>query len=313
MLPEPRLTVIIPTFQRAPVLARTLAALCENQQGELPAWEVIVVDDGSGDDTPALLAELGRRYEQLQALRQPNRKQGAARNHGLRHARGELLVFLGDDIIPEPDFLAAHWAAFRDSGEADNHAAIGHTDWHPEIPLTPFLRWANEDGLQFGFRIIADPETVPFNFFYTSNLAIHRALYERHGGFDESFSEYGWEDIELGYRYQTRGGMRLRYRPAARALHHHRLTLRGFCRRQYRVGYSAELFHRLHPELADFLHRRPVPAALGYLRPGLDLAAGLLERADRLGVNINPLGHRLLQGYYLLGMGAAQRAGPPRA
>ena len=308
---DPRLSVIIPTFDRAPVLARTLAALCEDQRGTLPSREVIVVDDGSTDDTPGLLADCGARYPELRAFRQPNRKQGAARNHGMRHAQGDLLVFLGDDTIPGADFLAAHWAAFREAGEAVDYAAIGYTDWHPEISVTPFLRWANEDGLQFGFRLIRDPERVPFNFFYTSNLAIHRDLYDRLGGFDESFQEYGWEDIELGYRYQTRGGMRLRYRPQARALHHHRLSVGSFCRRQYRVGYSAELFHRLHPELAEFLHRRPVPARIARLRPWLDGMAGWLERLDRRGLNINPLGHRLLQGYYLLGMGAAQREVPP--
>lgn len=308
---NPRISVIIPTFNRAPVLERTLGALCQEQRGALPSHEVIVVDDGSADGTPQLLAALATQHPQLRVFRQPNRKQGAARNHGLRHAQGDLLIFLGDDTIPEPEFLAAHWAAFQEADEARDYAAIGYTDWHPEISVTPFLRWANEDGLQFGFRLIDDPEAVPFNFFYTSNLAIHRDLYDRHGGFDEGFREYGWEDIELGYRYQTRGQMRLRYRPGARVLHHHGLSVGSFCQRQYRVGYSAEGFQRLHPELAGFLHHRRVPRWLSRLRPLMDRMAGCLESLDRRGINTNPLTHRLLQGYYLLGMGAAQREARP--
>jgi hypothetical protein len=221
----------------------------------------------------------------------------------MSRARGELFVFLGDDIIPSPGFLAHHWNGYLAAREPAVYAAIGCTAWHPAIKVTPFRDWINEWGMQFGFKLIADPEQVPFNFFYTSNLAVSRRLYDTLGGFDARFREYGWEDIELGYRYERRGGMVLRYIPEALAFHHHHLSVRSFCRRQFKVGYSAVLFHELCPELADFLHLVAVPRYAVALRPLLGIAARLLEIGDeRLGLELNRYADKLLRGYYLLGM-----------
>lgn len=303
----PELSVIIPTYNRAPILEWTLRALCEDQQGLLPPWELIVVDDGSTDDTRRrVLRYAEERGNRIRYFHQPNRKQGAARNHGMRHARGRLFVFLGDDTIPAPGFLAAHWGRFRRE-EGRRHAVIGRTDWHPSISETPFREWINEWGLQFGFKLIRDPEKVPFNFFYTSNLSFSRDLYDDWGGFDESFREYGWEDIELGYRYMRQGGMRLRYEPEALAYHHHRLTLSAFCRRQYRVGYSAVKFHALHPELADFLHIAPLKPGWRRWRRVFDPIVPLVEILDeRFGWNVNRLAGFILRVYYRCGMLEAQ-------
>ncbi len=214
-----------------------------------------MVDDGSTDETPHVLKTLLEVHsERLRAFRQSNKKQGAARNLAMRHAQGHLFVFLGDDILPSPYFLHHHWHRFQSLGTPARHALIGRTVWHPSIRPSPFREWINEWGLQFGFQLIQDPEDVPFNFFYTSNLSFSRDLYDDFGGFDESFREYGWEDIELGYRYAQKGGMRLRYEPAALAYHDHWVTVRSFCTRQFRVGFSAVRFGDLHPELRNFLH-----------------------------------------------------------
>ncbi|MEM8995378.1 MAG: hypothetical protein AAGF23_11365, partial [Acidobacteriota bacterium] len=121
----------------------------------------------------------------------------------------------------------------------------------PRMRLTPFLRYINEYGLQFGYSIIDDPDDVPFNFFYTSNLSLpRRALLEE--PFDLGFPYPAWEDIEVAYRLKKRG-LRLLYRSAARVLHDHPTDLRRFMGRQEKAGYSAVVFHQRHPELGGFL------------------------------------------------------------
>ena len=111
---------------------------------------------------------------------------------------------------------------------------IGHTSWHPRMRLTPFLRHINENGAQFGFALIEDPDDVPFNFFYTSNLCLARWLL-REEPFDESFPYPAWEDIETAFRLKAKG-MRLCYEPAAEVRHHHPTDLARFCVRQERAG-----------------------------------------------------------------------------
>ncbi len=249
-------SVLIPTFNRRRILSLTLDAL-ENQQGGGPGFEVIVVDDGSSDGTAEMLRERARSFRvPLLALSQPNRKQGAARNLGAREARGRHLVFLGDDTVPQPDFLAQHRLARDD----DDHrrVVIGYTPWAREYPRTRFMEYIGEYGWQFGFKLIEDPDRVPFNFFYTSNLSISLRFFREAGGFDESFTEYGWEDMELGLRLERRG-MRLVYNPQAVAYHHHPTAMSSFIRRQYTVGRTAWTFYRKHPDLESFLNVEKVP------------------------------------------------------
>ena len=266
-----------------------------------------MVDDGSTDDTQKVLYEKAGKYAQLSFLTQVNQKQGAARNADMKQAKGELFVFLGDDIIPSSEFLHVCWNRYFADGQSRDYAAIGRTFWHPEIDETPFLHWINEWGLQFGFQLISDPVNVPFNFFYTSNLSFSRSLYDRFGGFDESFREYGWEDIELGYRYE-KNGMKLRYEPRSIAYHLHAISLTSFCSRQFKVGYSSVQFHRLHPELSDFLQIMTVRSELVILRPFLWITAHLLEFIDnKKKMNVCQISEKLLKIFYLLGMLSAQR------
>ena len=255
-------SVIIPTFNRSDVLGLTLKALATQ---ELPAgpgasgthYEVVVIDDGSTDSTRQLVEARAEAYPvPLKYLFQHNRKQGAARNLGVSQAGGKYLLFLGDDIVPGPVFLSEHR---KSHAEGDPMlAVIGYTSWPEHFRRTPFLEYIGEQGWQFGFSLIEDPGDLPFNFFYTSNLSISRDLFLGSGGFDESFQEYGWEDMELGLRLKKKG-MRLVYNARAVAYHHHRINLPSFVRRQRRVGQTAWTFYASHPEMAGFLNLESVP------------------------------------------------------
>ena len=113
------------------------------------------------------------------------------------------------------------------------------------------MDYINDYGLQFGYKLIKDGETIPFNFFYTSNISIDRELLAAHP-FDTSFPSAAWEDIEVAYRLDAKG-LKIRYNAAAVTRHYHPMTIDSFARRQYTVGKSGAIFYRKHPELGHFL------------------------------------------------------------
>ena len=247
-------SVVIPTYRRPETLFPVLDALAA--QVEAPSFEVVVVDDGSGDETPTRLAAFRPPYP-FRFFSQQNGGPASARNHGVREATGDVVLFLGDDTVPEPSLLAIHAKAHAEK-RAYPVAVLGYTTWPREVPVSPFLHHINEYGLQFGYGLIRDTEQVPFNFFYTSNVSLPRRLLLDAGLFDTSFPHAAWEDIEVAYRLMQQG-MRMLYRPEAVARHHHEITFASFRRRQEKAGEAAAIFYRKHPELGDFL---AVPQAL---------------------------------------------------
>jgi GT2 family glycosyltransferase len=166
--------------------------------------------------------------------------------------------------------------------------------------LTPFLRYINEYGLQFGYALIKDREDVPFNFLYTSNLSLHRdeLLAEP---FDLRFPYAAWEDIELAYRLKKRG-LRLVYEPAATVAHDHPTDFARFASRQEKAGYCAVVFYRLHPELGSFLGLGPdgpppLPPA------GRQRWLERLVHALQMGpVNLPKLWEEVLRYHYIRGL-----------
>jgi len=268
-------SVVIPTYERPGTLLRVLDALAS--QSGAPAFEVVVVDDGSRDDTSARLARYAPPYP-FRHLAQENAGPAAARNRGIREASASLILFLGDDTVPEPGLLAAHARAHAEP-RTDPVAVLGYTTWPSERRVSPFLHHINEYGLQFGYGLIDDPERVPFNFFYTSNISLPRALLLEAGLFDTTFPFAAWEDIEIAYRL-TRRGLRIVYRPEAVARHHHDISFASFRRRQESSGESAAVFFDKHPELENFLgvhEARTLPLREGAGGRLLAFWAGLAE------------------------------------
>jgi GT2 family glycosyltransferase len=256
-----RFSVVIPTYRRPDTLFRVLDALGE--QRSPPEFEVVVVDDGSGDGTAERLGTYGAPYP-LRAFSQENSGPARARNRGVEEARGEIVLFLGDDTVPEPQLLAVHGRAHAER-TGGSVAVLGYTTWPRDLRVSPFLHHINEYGLQFGYGMIEDTESVPFNFFYTSNISLPRRLLVDAGLFDTTFPHAAWEDIEIAYRL-TKDGMKILYRPDAVARHYHDITFRSFRRRQETSGEAAAIFFEKHPELGEFLG---VPQALTF-RNGSD-------------------------------------------
>ena len=299
-------SVVIPTYRRPEVLLRVLEGLA--RQTDPPSFEVVVIDDGSGDGTAARLGAY-RPSHPFRFATQANSGPAAARNAGVRLARGSTILFLGDDTVPEPPLLAVHAAAHAERRPYPV-AVLGYTTWPADRRVSPFLTQINEYGLQFGYRLIQDPESVPFNFFYTSNISLPRSLLLDAGLFDTTFPHAAWEDIEMAYRL-TGAGMRIVYRPAAVARHYHDITFASFRKRQEKSGQAAAIFYAKHPELGDFLG---VPQAILFKNGGMldgrwwPFWAGLAERL-RLPGGRYAVDHVLRQDYLRGLQGALPRGG----
>ncbi len=239
-----KLTVVMPTYNRSDLLGRALRALLD-QTAPAEDYEIVVVDDGSTDPTPEVAREAVKEGEgRIRYFRQENAGPAAARNRGTREAKGEIVLFTGDDCIATRTLVAEHLRVYEEEGDV---GVLGHVAWHPELELTPFMAFLDE-GVQFGFKHIKDPDHVTAWCFYTANCSVGKHWIEEAGWFDEDFKYAAYEDIELAYRMQRRG-LRIVYRPRALTYHHHQTTLKQYLARQRLAGRSAVLFARKHPEL----------------------------------------------------------------
>ena len=238
-------SVVIPTYNRLDMLLRVLDAL--ERQIDAPPFEVIVINDGSKDDTDKVVSQ----RKGITFRTQANAGPGRARNHGVTLAKGKIVIFIGDDTVPEPRFLAEHARVHRDANDDPLVACLGYTGWPRGERVTAFMDYINDFGLQFGYKLIRSGEIVPFNFFYTSNISIDRELLLAFP-FDTTFPSAAWEDIELAYRLDAKG-LKIHYNAKAITRHYHPMDVDSFARRQYTVGKSGAIFYRKHPELGHFL------------------------------------------------------------
>lgn len=200
-------SVVTPTRDRAPLLARYLGAL--NRQSLDPSsYEVLLVDDGSTDDTPAVV-EAARRTARCEIrMVRLERHAGipAARNRGVREARGDLVVFVDSDEFAPPTFLAAHLDCHQRSGR--NVICRG--------PVIVTHSLDRPFDTRYG---ILDLSTAYFD---TDNSSVRREHLLRVGLFDETLSPYGWEGLDVGFRLRALGLRRVfrrdapvyHYRPA---------------------------------------------------------------------------------------------------
>lgn len=248
------LSVIIPTFNRKNTLKECINALIR-QDFPKTDFEIIIVDDGSRDETADLAGKFSRDYSNIHYYHQLNQGQGIARNLGISKACGKIIVFIGDDMIAAPSFLTEHMR-FHLRYPEENSAVLGYTTWHPKLQITPFMRWLENGssilgkfgGHQFAYEKLKGKLLADYNFFYTINISLKKSLLEKQK-FDPAFAGYGWEDIELGYRLFRQEGLKIYYNPDAMGYHDHLIAENSLAERMKQVGRSAVIFDRKYPEL----------------------------------------------------------------
>jgi glycosyltransferase involved in cell wall biosynthesis len=177
-------SIVIATRNRAAYLERALRSL--QAQSGAPAFETIVVDNGSSDGTRALVEEIARSFESLRYVNWPLPNRGQARNRGVAVAAGRYLLFCDDDVRLPEGWVAAHAAA---------HAAGTESVVNGPILNVPSFESRPRPGAANYSRA----------FLCTCNASLSKAAFDAAGGFDEGFDLYGWEDTELGLRLRGAG------------------------------------------------------------------------------------------------------------
>ncbi|MGW3959578.1 glycosyltransferase [Amycolatopsis sp. NPDC005003] len=222
---RPRVSVVIPTYNRSELLRVQLEHLTRQQ---LPAdeFEVIVADDGSSDDTRAVVASFAGRLRLLYHHQEDlGNRVGTARNAGAALATAPLLVFLDTGPLFGRDFLVQHLALHADASR--RRAVVGYAHgYNPEKDLS----WVRDEVARLGpeatvARYADDPDfrdirleqladvdydlsrrLEPWQVFFSLNVSMPAEDFRAVGGFDEAFNGYwGAEDLELGFKLFRRG------------------------------------------------------------------------------------------------------------
>jgi Glycosyltransferases involved in cell wall biogenesis len=296
------LSIVMPTFNRAQLLEEVIRRTHTAAKGFEVEW--IVIDDGSTDQTPEVLARLQREIPELTFRSVSNGGPGQARNLGASLARHEVVLFMGDDILPcDDDFLRVH-AEMHAEFPTKKLAVLGKAVWpdNHRLDVGHVMRHIQgHGGEQFGYADFPAYELLDYRFFYTCNISVKRDIVSDwlQEGFSSAFPAASWEDVEFAYRvFKKLGGMEILYAPSSCGYHLHRYDVASFIRRQETAGAMAHVFSAMHPEMgpmvraADIYEAMRAPlagdsaaATADYIAAleGLKAWARIIEREHRLG------------------------------
>ncbi|MCP3103027.1 glycosyltransferase [Myxococcus sp. K15C18031901] len=241
--PSPRLSVVIATYNRLPLITRLLELLGAQT---LPAdrFEVVVVDDGSKEPVREPLSALKTPYA-LRVEVQANAGAAAARHRGVLAARGDIVLVTDDDMQVAPDFLERHLAHHP---EGSRHVVLGRIRPDPSIGDMPlFERWYAYLNHRMAEELSTPGARVRGNHLFTGNVSFHRADYVGVGGFDKSLGQS--EDVELGVRLE-KAGCAFVFASDAYVLHgSDHVSFERWLKRAHRYGMFDTQVARKHPEV----------------------------------------------------------------
>lgn len=270
---KPKVSVIIPTFNRLDILPETLVAL-ERQEGPRGFFEVLLIDDGSTDATWSFLGQFASTTTlTLNLRRQTALGPAAARNWGIEQAQGELALFLDADIIAQPDVVRRHWQRYE-SQRQKRCGWMGRIETGETIDRWQTFRWD-----EFALDEEGGPDRpISWSRYRTPNSAWPLALLREMGGFDARFMVA--EDRELAYRLAETGA-ELFYDREILAHHHHLISYNSLIAKAHLYGVAAAKWYFIHPEDRSGLAER-----LGLYVDEMPASHKRHYRLKRLGINV---------------------------
>ncbi len=235
-------SVVIPTYNRKPILEKCLKAL-EVQRlspsGMISDYEIVLVDDGSCDGTLEWLETHKDNFPHVRTFEQEHMGPAAARNLGVEKAKGDTIIFIDSDLVVTEVFLQAHADAL--------------TQAEKKLGNDRFFTY----GAVINTANFENPTSEPYKltdysaaFFATGNVAIPKHWLEKAGLFDTGFQLYGWEDLELGVRLKNLG-LQLIKCPQAVGYHWHPAfnleQIPNLIDKEIQRGRMGVLFYQKHP------------------------------------------------------------------
>lgn len=230
--PQPTISVVVPAYNAARTIGECLAAL-QHQTMPQEAYEVIVVDDGSTDDTAVYAEAAG-----VAVIRGPhNQGAAAARNRGIRAAQGDIVCFTDADCAPRPDWLEEVTRPLR------HHPAIsgvkGIYATHQRQLVARFVQIEYEDK----YDLMAGQPQIDFVDTYA--CAYRRQVLLDNNGFDEGI--FYVEDQELSFRLAAQGQVMV-FQPTAVVYHRHSHSLAAYARKKFWIGCWKARFIGRYPD-----------------------------------------------------------------
>jgi len=225
--PHPAIAAVVSTFNRADLLRTTLESLTLQTLPQTE-FEVVIVDDGSTDDTRAVVAAFEGRLPMRYAY-QRNAGLASARTHGLYLSTATVLLFLDDDDVTDPGLLEQHVLTHRRYPE-DNYAVLGYTPLDPSIAQDPLMHFVTEVGcFLFAYSYFKDGDVLDFEHWWGGRSSCKRAFLIEHGVFNPVF-RFGCEDIELAWRL-SKHNFQVVYNARAITTMSRKMDFDGFCNR----------------------------------------------------------------------------------
>ena len=235
-----RVSVVIPVKNGGKIFEKLLRRLLTEQK--IKPYEVIVVDDGSRDNT----VDIARKYGVKVFFTGGGRGANAGRNIGLREARGDIIAFTDADCIPAEDWIESIIGKLREK-EVDGIAGSTFIA-NPEYFLSRYLeRSFLTPSPKYGSEVVLRKDFNPLLVVATSNFAIKKLVSQKIGGFDEDFKWYGSDDMDFVYR-MLKEGMTVLCTPKPVVYHFHRTSLKKALKRYFQYGQGFAVFSKKHPE-----------------------------------------------------------------
>ena len=279
---SPRISVVIPTRDRAELLRAALHSLAKQTLAP-DEFEVVVVDDGSLDDTAGVCAALGREVP-LAYHRIASAGISAAKNLGIFAASAPVVLFFDDDDVADPDLLRQHLLTHQEH-PAPTVAVLGKTVWAPGLRVTELMHYLTDVGrflFDYSFRHHGD--VLDYTFFWGGRTSCKRMFLAAGGIFDPAF-RFGAEDIELGYRLAAQG-LKVVYNEDALSFMNRGVTFAEFCRRCERQGRSQHYFgnvlHGDDPEVRRYCDVEDAAARWAVAAPHIERWTERVDELERL-------------------------------
>ena len=238
------ISIVIPTYNRLPILQKCLLAL-ENQQFSndiISNYEIVLIDDGSTDGTLTWISQNKAQLPHVKTFQQEHLGAAAARNLAIEKATGDTIIFIDSDLVVTENFLQAHSQAL-----VAGNKKIGSDRL--------FTYGAVINTCNFEYPTIEPYKITDFSaaYFATGNVAIAKHWLEKAGMFDPQFQLYGWEDLELGVRLKQLG-LKLIKCPEAVGYHWHPPfnleQIPNLIEKEIQRGRMGVVFYQKHPTFA---------------------------------------------------------------